>query len=244
MRQIVLDTETTGLRVQDGNRIIELGCVELVNRELTGNNLHIYFNPDRDSEQGALEVHGLTTEFLSQHNRFEQEAQRIVEYISGAELVIHNAEFDLGFLNAEFKRVKLKEIQSYTSGVVDTLMLAREQYPGKRNNLDALCSRLGISNEHRVLHGALLDAELLADVYIAMTRGQFGLSMEYVEEKEESNTSHIQFQASDIADLQVLRANEQELAAHHAYLQDLEKASGAPSIWVQLSNPTAPAEAN
>ena len=143
MRQIVLDTETTGLRVQDGNRIIELGCVELVNRELTGNNLHIYFNPGRDSEQGALEVHGLTTEFLSQHNRFAQEAQRIVEYISGAELVIHNAEFDLGFLNAEFKRVKLKDIQSYTSGVIDTLMLAREQYPGKRNSLDALLTYSG-----------------------------------------------------------------------------------------------------
>ena len=236
MRQIVLDTETTGLRVQDGNRIIELGCVELVNRELTGNNLHIYFNPDRDSEQGALEVHGLTTEFLSQHNRFAQEAQRIVEYISGAELVIHNAEFDLGFLNAEFKRVKLKDIQSYTRGVIDTLMLAREQYPGKRNSLDALCSRLGISNEHRVLHGALLDAELLADVYIAMTRGQFGLSMDYVEEKEENNASHIQFQASDTSDLVILRATEQELAEHAAYLQDLEKASGAPSIWAQVSN--------
>lgn len=234
MRQIVLDTETTGLRVQDGNRVIELGCVELVNRELTGNNLHIYFNPDRDSEEGALGVHGLTTEFLSQHNRFEQEAQRILDYISGAELVIHNAEFDLGFLNAEFARLKLKNIESYTSGVVDTLMLAREQYPGKRNSLDALCSRLGVSNEHRILHGALLDAELLADVYIAMTRGQFGLSMDFTEDADESETNEVQIQAIDTGELRVVYANEQELEAHAAYLQDLEKSSGSPSIWAQL----------
>ncbi len=234
MRQIVLDTETTGLRVQDGNRVIELGCVELVNRELTGNNLHIYFNPDRDSEEGALGVHGLTTEFLSQHNRFEQEAQRILDYISGAELVIHNAEFDLGFLNAEFARLKLKNIESYTSGVVDTLMLAREQYPGKRNSLDALCSRLGVSNEHRILHGALLDAELLADVYIAMTRGQFGLSMDFTEDADESETNEVQIQAIDTGELRVVYANEQELEAHVAYLQDLEKSSGSPSIWAQL----------
>lgn len=237
MRQIVLDTETTGLRVQDGNRIIELGCVELVNRELTGNNLHIYFNPDRDSEEGALGVHGLTTEFLSQHNRFEQEAQRILDYISGAELVIHNAEFDLGFLNAEFARLKLKNIESYTNGVVDTLMLAREQYPGKRNNLDALCSRLGVSNEHRILHGALLDAELLADVYIAMTRGQFGLSMDFAEDTDENEVTEVQIQAIDTAELRIVYANEQESEAHIAYLQDLEKSSGAPSIWAQLTDP-------
>lgn len=237
MRQIVLDTETTGLRVQDGNRIIELGCVELVNRELTGNNLHIYFNPDRDSEPGALEVHGLTTEFLSQHNRFEQEAQRILDYLAGAELVIHNAEFDLGFLNAEFKRVKLKEIQSYTDGVIDTLMLAREQYPGKRNSLDALCARLGISNEHRILHGALLDAELLADVYIAMTRGQFGLSMDFDAEDKRSSVQTVAIQTSQDYQLPVILANEQELQAHADYLQDLEKASGGRSIWAALLRP-------
>lgn len=231
MRQIVLDTETTGLRVQDGNRVIELGCVELVNRELTGSNLHIYFNPGRDSEPGALDVHGLTTEFLSQHNQFEQEVQRIVDYLSGAELIIHNAEFDLGFLNEEFKRAKLKDIQTYTVKVVDTLALARQLYPGKRNSLDALCTRLGISNEHRVLHGALLDAELLADVYIAMTRGQFGLSMDFGAEDTEQDSDHLVLNRVNTHDLPVIRASAEEIKAHQAYLLDLEKASGAPSLW-------------
>lgn len=230
VRQIVLDTETTGIEISQGNRIIELGCVEMINRELTGNNLHLYFNPDRDSEEGALRVHGLTTEFLSQYNRFADEAQKIVEYLRGAELIIHNAKFDVGFLNYEFSLLKLPPLETFVSGVVDSLELARQQYPGKKNSLDALCARFNISNEHRVLHGALLDAELLADVYIAMTRGQFDLGLEEVEtevkvEAQQATTMSMQ------VELPVIYANAEELAAHDAYVKVLEKASGGPTLW-------------
>lgn len=230
-RQIVLDTETTGIDLSQGNRIIELGCIEMINRELTGNNLHIYFNPDRDSEEGALRVHGLTTEFLSQHNRFAEEAQRIVDYLSGAELIIHNAKFDMSFLNYEFSLLKQPPLESFISGVVDSLELARQLFPGKKNSLDALCARFNISNEHRVLHGALLDAELLADVYIAMTRGQFGLGLEEAEE----NTQEEKQQQVALANVQlpIIRANAEEQEAHNAYIKVLEEISGGPTLWTE-----------
>lgn len=228
-RQIVLDTETTGIEISQGNRIIELGCVEVINRELTGNNLHLYFNPDRESEEGALRVHGLTTEFLSQHNRFGDEVDKIIAYLSGAELIIHNAKFDVGFLNYELSLLKRPPLESFIGGVVDSLELARQLFPGKKNSLDALCARFDISNEHRVLHGALLDAELLADVYIAMTRGQFGLGLEDVEEETKEEKQQLTALANVV--LPVVYANADELAAHEAYVQVLEKASGGPTFW-------------
>ena len=178
MRQIVLDTETTGLNPRTGDRILEIGAVEMSNRMLTGNNFHYYINPERDSEEGALAVHGLTTEFLSDKPKFAEIADEFRAYIAGAELIIHNAPFDIGFLNAEFKRLNLPPVQEQVHGVIDTLVQAKEMHPGKRNSLDALCDRYGVSNAHRKLHGALLDSELLADVYLAMTRGQNSLSME------------------------------------------------------------------
>ena len=171
-RQIVLDTETTGLSAADGDRVIELGCVELLNRKLTGNNLHLYFKPDRESHEDALRVHGITSEFLADKPRFHEMAEQIKEYLQGAELIIHNAPFDMGFLNKEFERVGMASLNSMVSGVIDSLVMAKELFPGKRNSLDALCDRLEVDNSGRELHGALLDAELLADVYINMTRGQ------------------------------------------------------------------------
>jgi DNA polymerase III subunit epsilon len=168
MRQIILDTETTGLEPAS-HRIVEIGCVELVNRRLTGNNFHRYLNPDRESDEAALEVHGLTTEFLADKPRFTEVAEELIAFVSGAEIIIHNASFDVGFLDAELKRIKRRAFPSYVSGVIDSLALAKELHPGKRNNLDALCDRYGVSNAHRTLHGALLDGQLLAEVYLAMT---------------------------------------------------------------------------
>jgi DNA polymerase-3 subunit epsilon len=188
MRQIVLDTETTGLNPRTGDRIIEVGCVELINRMLTGNNLPRYINPERDSEEGALAVHGLTTEFLSDKPKFPRSPQNCATSCKGAEVIIHNAPFDLGFLNHEFKLLGLPPFVEYCGNVIDTLVHAKEMHPGKRNSLDALCDRYGISNAHRKLHGALLDSELLGDVYLAMTRGQNMLSMDV--EIEDSGGRH------------------------------------------------------
>ena len=233
MRQIVLDTETTGIEANNGDRIVEIGCIELVNREPTGNNLHIYFNPQRDSDPGALAVHGLTTEYLSQFNTFDKHAQEIADYLAGTELLIHNAAFDVGFLNAEFARCKIPQIKDIVAKVTDTLALARSKFPGQRNNLDALCDRLQISNEHRVLHGALLDAELLADVWIAMTREQFGLLDAFQEEELESEA-----QSNDAAvgfintlNLTVIKSDADELREHQAYVEVLDKAIGGESLW-------------
>lgn len=234
IRQVVLDTETTGIEISDGNRLIEIGCVEMINRELTGNNLHIYFNPGRDSEEGALRVHGLTTEFLSQFNHFENEAQRIIDYLTGAELIIHNAKFDIGFLNHELALAQCPPLESFIGGVIDTLELAKQMFPGKKNNLDALCARFEISNKHRVLHGALLDSELLADVYIAMTRGQFGLGLDIVEEEVSAQVEVKKLDASVLAALPVIRATAEELAAHDNYVKVLEKASGGATFWRAL----------
>lgn len=230
MRQIVLDTETTGLNPRTGDRIIEIGCVELVNRRLTGNNFHCYINPERDSEEGALAVHGLTTEFLSDKPKFAEIAQGFCDYVRGAEVVIHNAPFDVGFIEAEFKRLKLPVFVGQVSGVLDTLQHAKEIYPGKRNSLDALCDRYGISNAHRVLHGALLDAELLADVYIAMTRGQNSLTID----PEDDEEAQQQALSIPLAPIQVLAATQQERQLHEDILDQVDQASKGTCLWRTL----------
>ena len=227
-RLIVLDTETTGINPKQGNRIIEIGCVELVNRMLTGNNFHRYINPERDSEEGALAVHGLTTEFLSDKPRFHEIVDELREYIRDAEVVIHNAPFDLGFLNHEFSMLQLPTFDSHIKGVIDTLVQAKEMRPGKRNSLDALCEHFGISNAHRKLHGALLDAELLADVYLAMTRGQNSLGMDIVIEQ---SSGGIDMAEIALAEVMVLRASENEEAEHIALLDGLDKAVKGTCVW-------------
>ena len=228
MRQIVLDTETTGLNPRTGDRVIEIGCVELHNRMLTGNNFHRYLNPDRDSEEGALAVHGLTTEFLRDKPRFAEIAQELRDYVQGAEVIIHNAPFDLGFLNAEFKLLGLPTFTEHCSSVIDTLVNAKEMHPGKRNSLDALCDRYGVSNAHRKLHGALLDAELLADVYLSMTRGQNSLSMDM---EEETTSDGVMLEAVPLADTFVLAARAAELAEHEGVIKGLDKAVKGECIW-------------
>jgi DNA polymerase-3 subunit epsilon len=238
MRQIVLDTETTGINPKLGNRILEIGCVELHNRMLTGNNLHFYINPERDSEEGALNVHGLTTEFLRDKPKFHEIVEQLREYIQGAEVIIHNAPFDLGFLNHEFKLLNLPDFSSHIGGVIDTLVHAKELHPGKRNSLDALCDRYGISNSHRKLHGALLDAELLADVYLAMTRGQNSLGMDV--EEEVVNIGDM-LEPVAMAEIIFVPASEEELAAHVATLAGLDKAVKGQCIWTASLNPPVPA---
>ncbi len=228
MRQIVLDTETTGLNPRTGDRVIEVGCVELKNRMLTGNNFHRYINPERDSEEGALAVHGLTTEFLRDKPKFAEIAQELREYVQGAELIIHNAPFDLGFLNHEFKLLGLPPFVEHCSGVIDTLVNAKELHPGKRNSLDALCDRYGVSNSHRKLHGALLDAELLADVYLSMTRGQNSLSMDM--EEEESGGGGL-LETVALAEVVIMRASAEELADHESLLAGLDKAVKGACVW-------------
>lgn len=234
MRQIVLDTETTGLSAAQGDRIIEIGCVELLQRKLTGNNLHFYINPERDSHEDALKVHGITTEFLRDKPKFAAIAGSLAAYLQGAELIIHNAPFDLSFLNKEMALLGLPPITQVADSVVDTLVMAKEMFPGKRNGLDALCSRLDVDNSNRTLHGALLDAELLADVYINMTRGQNALVME--EETSEvvaqCAVEHIDLSAFELS---VICANDQEMQAHEAVLTDLDKAVNGPSLFRNIA---------
>jgi DNA polymerase-3 subunit epsilon len=232
MRQIVLDTETTGLNPRTGDRVIEVGCVELFNRTLTGNNFHRYINPERDSDEGALAVHGLTTEFLSDKPRFHEIAEELREYIKGAEVIIHNAPFDLGFLNHEFQRLGLPAFTEHCSGVIDTLVNAKEMHPGKRNSLDALCDRYGVSNAHRKLHGALLDAELLADVYLSMTRGQNSLSMDV--EVAAADGAEL-LDAVPLGEIIVFAASADELAAHESVLGGLDKAVKGSCVWRNYS---------
>ena len=229
-RQIVLDTETTGLSAEGGDRIIELGCVELLNRKLTGNNLHLYFNPGRDSHEDALKVHGISNEFLKDKPRFEDVAEDILQYLQGAEIIIHNAAFDVGFLNKELELTGRPAFRTYVESVTDTLAMAKELYPGKRNSLDALCDRLGVDNSGRTLHGALLDAELLADVYINLTRGQDAL---LIADDAQDGAGGIAVAAIDLRALvlPVLRASEQEQAAHEDVLAQIDKASGGKTIW-------------
>jgi DNA polymerase-3 subunit epsilon len=231
MRQIVLDTETTGLSAENGDRIIEIGCVELVDRKLTGNNLHFYVNPERDSHEDALKVHGISNEFLRDKPKFGQIADELLGYLSGAELIIHNAPFDISFLNKELQRLGREPIHGLIEAVTDSLVMAKDMFPGKRNGLDALCDRLGVDNSTRTLHGALLDAELLADVYINMTRGQDALIMELGETASEDG-EWVQVDLSTI-ELSVLRANALESAAHEALLADIDKASKGRTVWRQ-----------
>ena len=232
MRQIVLDTETTGLSAEGGDRIIELGCVELYARKLTGNNLHFYFNPERDSHEDALKVHGISNEFLRDKPKFGQLTDEILDYLTDAELIIHNAAFDIGFLNKELERVGKKPLKAYVSGVIDTLVMAKEMFPGKRNSLDALCDRLEVDNSGRTLHGALLDAELLADVYINMTRGQEALLIDAGDAPADTQSVMVQVDLSTYV-LPVLPANAQELAAHDEVLTQLDKSSGGKTVWRQ-----------
>lgn len=232
MRQIVLDTETTGLSAADGDRIIEVGCVELFNRKLTGRNLHFYVNPERDSHPDALKVHGLTTEFLSDKPLFAHIADELLEYVRDAELIIHNAPFDVGFLDAELKRLKKPSLRDHVGNIVDTLVMAKDQFPGKRNSLDALCDRLSVDNSGRTLHGALLDAELLADVYIALTRGQDSLSIDALMVQEGEGVA-LGVANSALAELTlpVIAATDSELAAHEELLADMAKATKSPIVW-------------
>ena len=232
MRQIVLDTETTGLNPRTGDRVIEIGCVELLNRTLTGNNFHVYINPERESDEAALAVHGLTTEFLSDKPKFHEIVNDLRAYVQGAELIIHNAPFDLGFLNHEFTRLGLPPFVEHCSGVIDTLVNAKEMHPGKRNSLDALCDRYGVSNAHRKLHGALLDSELLADVYLAMTRGQNSLSMDV---EEETSNDGVLLDALPLGEIIVAAASAEELAAHEDVLAGLDKGVKGECVWRNYS---------
>lgn len=234
-RQIVFDTETTGLSAENGDRIIEIGCVELVNRKLTGNHLHLYINPERDSHEDALRVHGLTTEFLSDKPKFAEVAQEILDFMKDAEIIIHNAAFDVGFINRELELLGHPPFATYVENVIDTLAMAKEMFPGKRNSLDALCDRLGVDNSGRTLHGALLDAELLADVYINLTRGQDALLIMDEAHDGGSGAQAVQIDLRGFA-LPVLRANEQELAAHEDVLAQIDKASGGKTIWRTFEN--------
>ena len=236
MRQIILDTETTGLNANDGDRIVEIGCIELVNRRFTGRNLHHYVNPQRASDPEALRVHGLTEAFLADKPVFADIAEELMAYLDGAEILIHNASFDVGFLDAEFKRIGAPPTARQVAGIVDTLTMARELFPGKSNTLDALCKRLEVDNTNRTLHGALLDAGLLAEVYIRMTRGQDSLVI------DSSGDTTAQQDLQDISleidlasfTLPVLTADEAEGLAHDAVLAELDKASGNKTLWRNL----------
>jgi DNA polymerase-3 subunit epsilon len=226
-RQVVLDTETTGLSASLGDRVIEVGCIELLSRRVSDNHFHRYVNPERKSEEGALRVHGLTDEFLADKPKFAEIATPFLDYVRGAELVIHNADFDVEFLDLELERAGLGRLQDHVAGVVDTLALARELHPGKRNSLDALCERYAVNNAHRTLHGALLDARLLAEVYLAMTRGQDSLAMDLETAAEQAAvTARI-----DASRLVVLRASEDEERAHEAYLDGMAKEAGRKIVW-------------
>ena len=229
MRQIVLDTETTGLSAEGGDRIIEIGCVELLNRKLTGNNLHFYLNPGRDSHEDALRVHGISNEFLRDKPKFAEVADEILSYLRDAEIIIHNAAFDVGFLNKELELIGRPVFREFVTSVTDTLVMAKEMFPGKRNSLDALCDRLGVDNSGRTLHGALLDAELLADVYINLTRGQDALLIDAGD--TEGSAARVERVDMGALVLPVIIANEQELAAHEDVLVQIDKSSGGKTVW-------------
>ena len=231
MRQVVLDTETTGLEPAKGHRVIEIGCVELLERRRTGRKFHAYLNPERAIDQGALEVHGLNEEFLRDKPKFKDVAAQFLDFVDGAELVIHNAAFDLSFLDFEFSLLELSPL-SGRGPVLDTLALARERYPGQRNNLDALCKRLGVDASHRELHGALLDASLLADAYLAMTAGQGDLG--FVMESEAVSVVRRERNAAGVR-LRVLRATPAEIVLHAARLAAIDKASKGQCVWARLS---------
>jgi DNA polymerase III subunit epsilon len=237
MRQIVLDTETTGLSAEGGDRIIEIGCVELFNRKLTGKNLHFYLNPERDSHEDAMKVHGISNEFLRDKPKFAEVADELLAYLQDAEVIIHNAAFDVGFLNKELELARRPPLSAFVASVTDTLKMAKEMFPGKRNSLDALCDRLEVDNSGRTLHGALLDAELLADVYINLTRGQDALQID----AGDTGTAAGAYERVDLSafDLPVIVASEQEAASHDAVLVQLDKSSGGRTVWRSASTAVA-----
>ena len=232
MRQIVLDIETTGLEPAEGHRIIEIGCVEMVNRRLTGNNFHRYLQPDREIDDGAIEVHGITNEFLADKPRFKDIAREFLDYIKGAQLVIHNAAFDVGFMDSEFARLKPVRKTADHCGIVDSLAIARKKHPGQKNNLDALCKRYGVDNSNRDLHGALLDAEILADVYLLMTGGQTALSLD-AGSGDEGGDGGIRRISGERAPLAVVRASSDEASAHDEFMAMMEKQAGE-TVWSRL----------
>ncbi|ACO79125.1 DNA polymerase III subunit epsilon [Azotobacter vinelandii CA] len=238
MRSVVLDTETTGMPVTEGHRIIEIGCVELQGRRLTGRHFHVYLQPDRTVDEGAVAVHGITDDFLADKPRFADIAEEFFEFIKGAQLIIHNAAFDIGFIEDEFSRLGQTERADVNAHctVLDTLLMARERHPGQRNSLDALCKRYDVDNSNRDLHGALLDAEILADVWLAMTGGQTHLSLsgEGSENGGRAQASAIRRLSPERQRTRVIRAGEQELAAHAERLAAIEKAAGAPPLWLQM----------
>ena len=231
MRLVVLDTETTGLKVEDGHRIIEIGCIELIDRRASGRRLHLYINPEREVDEGAAQVHGFTWEMLQDKPRFAQIADEFLGFVDGTHLIIHNAPFDLGFLNAELDRLGQPSLQSVVAQVTDSLKMARELHPGQRNSLDALCTRYGVANDHRVLHGALLDAELLSEVYLAMTRGQETLDMMPVEDRAATQAA---LAAMDLSQLIVVEPTPEEWAAHERVLDEIDKACPDGALWRRL----------
>ena len=230
MRQVVLDTETTGLSVDDGHRIIEIGCIEVVNRRVTGEHLHLYLNPEREVDEGASAVHGMTLEMLSDKPLFAQVCDRLLEFVRDAEVVIHNAPFDEGFLDSELRRCGRGRFREACEGVRDTLRMARDLHPGKRNTLDALCERYGISNAHRRLHGALLDAELLAEVYLAMTRGQDSLEIG-LRLASEGGQGAVDDATWPPRRLVVVQAGEREIGEHEALLDRIARDAGKADLW-------------
>lgn len=229
MRQIFLDTETTGLSADNGDRVIEIGCVEMVSRKLTGNNKHFYLNPGRESHEEALKVHGITSEFLKDKPQFSAVVDELLAYLEGAEIVIHNAAFDVGFLNKELELLGRPKFRAFVASVTDTLVMAKEMFPGKRNSLNALCDRLEVDNSGRTLHGALLDAELLADVYINMTRGQEALVMDV----STHEVTRVDVPVVDLRSLTLptLWASDYENAAHEKVLKEIDKSSAGKTFW-------------
>lgn len=230
MRQIFLDTETTGLNPESGDRIVEIGCIEMVNRRLTGETRHVYLNPERKGSEEATRIHGLTDDFLADKPKFAEVAEDFLGFLAGAEVIIHNAAFDVGFLNAELKRLKRQPFHTVAAQVTDTLLMAREMFPGKANSLDALCRRLEVDNTHRTLHGALLDAGLLAEVYIRLTRGQDSL---VIHDDEQTDGHRQALVAADLSlfMLTVVEPSDDERAAHEAVLAELDKSSGGKTLW-------------
>lgn len=231
MRQIVLDTETTGLDPKQGHRIIEIAGVEFVNRRPTGRNIHFYLNPEREIDSGATDVHGFTWDMLRDKAKFSDVAEEFIEFARDAQLIIHNAPFDVAFLDEELKRADLPAVGAVVADVIDTLAMARDHFPGKKNSLDALCERFGVSNAHRTLHGAMLDAQLLAEVYLSMTRGQDSLTIDIAIPMSVIDGA---LAMEALADVRVLLPSEDELELHQAYLAELQRESRGACLWVLL----------
>ncbi|MBO7380834.1 MAG: DNA polymerase III subunit epsilon [Neisseriaceae bacterium] len=232
IRQLILDTETTGLSAKSGDRLVEFAALEMIDRRITGSNLHIYINPKRDIPEEVVKVHGLDNEFLADKPTFAQIGHKIADFIKGAELIIHNAPFDVSFLNMEFTRMGLPEIADLAFEVTDTLVMAKQRFPGQKNSLDALCNRLKIDRSKRVLHGALIDCELLAEVYLAMTREQYGLGIDSQTEKTADSQIHtIEHHFTRPQNLKIVPANDEELAQHNAYLDIMTKQNGGQCLF-------------